>query len=79
MRRIGSHRLDEHPRPTVWIALRSSGRSGSYGRERLIARFGAGAALPDVLLELAACERRADSSRRCGARLLSKSVPEFSW
>ncbi len=29
---------------------------------------GADAALPDVLLDLAACERRADFSRPCGAR-----------
>jgi hypothetical protein len=29
---------------------------------------GADAALPDVLLALASCERRADFSRPCGAR-----------
>jgi hypothetical protein len=33
-----------------------------------MARFGAATALPGVLLELAACERRRDFSRPCGAR-----------
>jgi hypothetical protein len=30
--------------------------------------FGADAALPDVLMDLASCERRKDFSRPCGAR-----------
>jgi hypothetical protein len=33
-----------------------------------IERFGADAALPDVLMALASCERRADFSRPCEAR-----------
>jgi hypothetical protein len=33
-----------------------------------VARFGVDAALPDVLMALAACERRRDFSRPCGAR-----------
>ena len=59
MSRIGSHTLDEYPMPTVRIACERCGRDGSYRLDRLIARFGA---------ELAACERRADYSRPCGAR-----------
>jgi hypothetical protein len=40
---------------------------GSYRRDGWLARFGADIALPDVLMELAACERRRDFSRPCGA------------
>ena len=36
--------------------------------DRLVARFGADIALPDVLIALAACERRKDFFRPCGAR-----------
>ena len=42
-------------------------RAGSYRRDGLLARFGV-AALPDVLMALASCERRADFSRPCGTR-----------
>ena len=68
MRRIGSHSLDEFPLAVVRIDCERCGRAGRYGRDRLIERFGADAALPDVLLALASCERRADFSRPCGAR-----------
>ena len=34
------------------------GRAGSYRRDGLVARFGPDAALPDVLMALATCERR---------------------
>ena len=34
----------------------------------LVARFGPDIALPDLLVEIAVCERRADFSRPCGAR-----------
>ena len=40
----------------------------SFCFDGLMTRFGAGAALPDVLMALASCERRADFSRPCGAR-----------
>jgi hypothetical protein len=33
-----------------------------------MARFGADIALPDLLVPLSSCERRADFSRPCGAR-----------
>ncbi len=39
----------------------------SFCFDGLMTRFGADAALPDVLM-LASCERRADFSRPCGAR-----------
>jgi hypothetical protein len=37
-------------------------------RDGLVARFGADIALPDLLVALASCERRADFSKPCGAR-----------
>ena len=54
--------------PVVRHRLPALRASGSYRRDRLLARFGADAALPDVLLALVSCERRADFSRPCGAR-----------
>jgi hypothetical protein len=53
-------------------ALRSSGTL------RLIERFGADAAGPDVLMELAQCERRKDFSRPCGARYTDLAGPLVS-
>jgi len=47
---------------------RGSGVVGNYRFGGLLARFGQDAALPDVLMALAACERRKDFSRPCGAR-----------
>jgi hypothetical protein len=55
LRRIGSHCVDEFPLPVVRIACR---RAGRYRLDGLIARFGADAALPHVLVENAACDRR---------------------
>jgi hypothetical protein len=40
----------------------------SYLLARLIEPFGEDAVLPDLLLELAACQRRQDFSRSCSAR-----------
>ncbi len=68
MRRIGSHSLGDFPLPIVRIDCERCGRAGRYRLVGLIERFGADAALPDVLLGLAACERRKDFSRPCGAR-----------
>jgi hypothetical protein len=52
----------------VRIECERCGRAGSYALARLIERFGADAAMPDVLVELAQCGRRANFSRPCGAR-----------
>jgi len=38
------------------------GRAGSYRRGRLVERFGADAALPDVLIALASCDRQSGFS-----------------
>jgi len=68
MRRIGSHILADYPGPVVRIECPRCGRAGRYGLTGLIERFGADAALPDVLMDLAACARRHDFSAPCGAR-----------
>jgi hypothetical protein len=52
----------------VRIECQRCDRAGSYRLDGLLARFGADIALPDLLLALAQCERRADFSRPCGAR-----------
>ena len=64
----GSLALADYPGDVVHISCERCGRAGSYRRDGLIQRFGADTALPDVLHELASCERRADYSRPCGAR-----------
>jgi hypothetical protein len=67
-RRIGLRSLGEFPFDVVRIDCERCGRAGRYALAGLIERFGADAAGPDVLLELAACERRRDFSRPCGAK-----------
>jgi len=51
--RIGSRLLDEFPLEVVPTDCERYGRAGSYGRDRLVARFGAVTALPDLLMTLA--------------------------
>ncbi len=66
--RRGSHSLGEFPLAVVRIECERCGRAGSYRLDSLMARFGPDAALPDVLMALASCERRRDFSQPCGAR-----------
>ena len=66
--RIGSHSLGEFPLGVVRIECERCGRAGSYRLDGLMARFGPDIALPDLLVALSACERRADFSKPCGAR-----------
>jgi hypothetical protein len=61
-RRIGSRSLGEFPLDVVRIEC------GRYAKARLIERFGADAAGPNVRVALAACERRKNFSQPCGAR-----------
>jgi hypothetical protein len=44
------------------------GRSGRYRLSSLVSRFGGGAALPDVLMQLAHCDRQGSFSTPCGAK-----------
>jgi hypothetical protein len=72
VRSNASHRLTfarrlSRPRRADRVpALRLAGR---YSLAGLIERFGPSAALPDVLMDLAACERRKDFTQPCGVRL----------
>jgi hypothetical protein len=68
MRRIGSRSLGEFPLDVVHIDCERCGRAGRYAKARLMARFGADIALPDVLVAIAQCERRKDFSAPCGVR-----------
>jgi len=52
----------------LMVACPRCGRAGRYRRDTLIARFGADAALPDVLTALAACDRAQNFSDPCQAR-----------
>ena len=54
--RIDLHSLGEFPLPVVCIDCPRCERAGSYRLDGLFARFGADAALPDLLIALASCE-----------------------
>jgi hypothetical protein len=60
--------IAEFPFDPVRIECQRCGRAGSYRKAGLIERFGADAAGPDVLVELAACDRRKSFGDPCGAR-----------
>ena len=62
--RHGSYSLREFLSDVVRIDCQRCGREGRYRRERLIKRFGADAALADVLMAQASCERRSDKHSR---------------
>jgi hypothetical protein len=66
--RSSSRSLGEFPLDVIRIECPRCDRAGSYRKEGLLARFGPEAALPDVLMALASCERRQDFSQPCGAR-----------
>jgi hypothetical protein len=74
-RRTGSRSPGEFPHAVVRIDCERCGRAGRYALAGLIERFGADAAGPDVLMELAQCERRRAYSRPCGARFPDLSPP----
>jgi hypothetical protein len=72
--RVGSRSLAEFPLDVVRIDCERCGRAESYRRDGLMARFVADIALPDLLVALSSCERRADFSRPCGARSTDLAV-----
>ncbi len=74
---VVSHTLGDFPSPVVPIDFERCGRARRYRLDGLEARFGADAPLPDVLLALAACERRADFSRPCGAWFMDLVAQTF--
>ena len=66
MRRVGSLSLGDYPEPVVRIECESCGRAGRYRLDCLIQRFGSDVALPDLLVEIAKCERRTGLPRSAG-------------
>jgi hypothetical protein len=64
----GAYSLAGFPLPIVRVDCARCGRSGQYRLTSLVARFGGDAALPDVLAELAHCDRRGSFSTPCGAK-----------
>jgi hypothetical protein len=72
MRRIGSHTLAKFLLPVVRRERTRCGRAERYALVRLIERFGADAALPDVLMDLAARERGPNQlKKRSASRLIT--------
>jgi hypothetical protein len=67
-RRIGSHSLGEFRRTSSALNASAVAAPGATASKGLMARFGPDIALPDLLMELAQCERRKDFSKPCGAR-----------
>ncbi len=61
----GGLTLADYPRDMVRLTCPKCGRAGQYRRDALRQRFGAGAALPDVLVALADCELAGNMSDPC--------------
>jgi hypothetical protein len=66
--RRGAYSLAGFPLSIVRVDCPRCGRSGRYRLSSLVERFGCDAALPDVLAELAHCDRRGSFSTPCGAK-----------
>jgi hypothetical protein len=66
--RCAYNTIGDFPVPIVRLECLRCGRAGRYALSRLIERFGADARGPDVLVDLANCERRTDYSNPCGVR-----------
>ena len=67
----GSITLKQHPGDVVVVVCDRDGcgRRGQYRKSGLIAKHGPNAALPDVLREIAGCERNKPyGNDLCGAR-----------
>jgi hypothetical protein len=67
----------DFPFPVVRLECTRCGRSGRYALSRLFERFGAEARSPDVLVDLAACERRRNFGASCGARYTDLVSPRL--
>lgn len=71
MLRSGAYTISEFPEGWVDLACDSCGRTGRLRKDRLIAEHGPDVALPDLLVTLAACPRRGNMSRPCGAHYVA--------
>jgi hypothetical protein len=61
----GAWTLRTYPLDVVRISCAKCDRAGQYRRAKLIDRFGADMAMPDLLPELAQCPRRENWSDPC--------------
>ena len=66
----GSLKLRDHPGNTVRLSCEKCGRRGQYPKGKLIAIHGPEIPLPDLLAEIAQCERRGRMHDNCGAHYL---------
>jgi hypothetical protein len=71
----GSLILADHPGDLVRLACDKCGRAGQYRKEKLVARFGADIALPDLRHEIAQCERRGLMGDSCGVHYVELIAP----
>ena len=72
--RRGAYSLSGFPLPIVRVDCARCGRSGQYRLSSLVSRFGGDAALPDVLAQLAHCDRQGSFSTPCGAKFSDLTV-----
>lgn len=63
-----SLRLCEYPGKTVRLSCEKCGRLGQYPKGKLIAIHGAGIPLPDLLIQIARCDRRGKMHDACAVR-----------
>ena len=66
----GSIKLRDHPGNTVRLTCEKCGRAGQYPKGKLIAIHGPDIPLPDLLVEIAQCERRGQTHDNCGVHYL---------
>ena len=59
--------LHQYPTALVKVACKKCARQGQYRKGDLILRYGASTVLPDVLAEIAKCDRHGKYADWCGA------------
>ena len=62
--------LRDHPGSTVRLRCEKCGRAGQYAKGKLISIHGPDIPLPDLLVEIAQCERRGQMHDACGVHYL---------
>ena len=66
----GSIKLRDHPGNVVRLSCEKCGRQGQYQKGKLIAIHGPDIPLPELLVEIAQCERRGQMHDNCGVRYI---------
>jgi hypothetical protein len=65
-----SIRLRDYPGDVVRFSCGKCGRQGQYRRGKLMAIHGADIPLPDLLVQIARCDRRGQMHDMCGVHYL---------